>query len=207
MNNWAYARQLPPTDWHGAASVVRDIRLESGSGRPVLASSPTAALTSLEGEPAQVPGGGLGDGRALPVPDSGAFKADVELERPASGSGEARLLLQSGGTTYATVGYDFASGRAFVVRDGDAVAGGKDRPAGSAVDDAYRAARSVEARPAGDIVRLTVFVDRSSVEVFVAGQTLTSLVFPPAGHREARLAGDGGVQLKGGTVTPLAGIR
>lgn len=207
MNNWAYARQLPPTDWHGAASVVRDIRLESGSGRPVLASSPTAALTSLEGEPAQVSGGGLGDGRALPVPDSGAFKADVELERPAGGTGEARLLLQSGGTTYATVGYDFASGRTFVVRDGDAVAGGKDRPAGSAVDDAYRAARSVEARPAGDIVRLTVFVDRSSVEVFVAGQTVTSLVFPPAGHREARLAGDGGVQLKGGTVTPLAGIR
>jgi levanbiose-producing levanase len=41
----------------------------------------------------------------------------------------------------------------------------------------------------------------------VAGQALTSLVFPPPGHREARLAADAGVQLKGGTVTALAGIR
>lgn len=206
MNNWAYARQLPTNDWHGAASVVRDIRLESGSGRPALASSPTAALASLEGEAAQVPGGPLGDGRELPVPDSGAFKADVELEKPAGGSGEARLLLQAGGTTYATVGYDFASGRAFVIRDGDAVAGGKDRP-GDAGADPYRAAGSVEVRAAGDTVHLTAYVDRSSVEVFVDGQSVTSLVFPPAGHREARLSGDGGVLLKSGTVTPLSGIR
>jgi levanbiose-producing levanase len=59
-------------------------------------------------------------------------------------------------------------------------------------------------------MRLTVYVDRSSVEVFVDGgrQTLTSLVFPPEGRKEARLvAGRGPVSLKGGTVTPLAAIR
>ena len=71
----------------------------------------------------------------------------------------------------------------------------------------YRKARSVEARAAGDTVRLTAYVDRSSVEVFVDGQALTALVFPPAGHREARLAADGPVSLRAGTVTPLAGIR
>ncbi|MHC6594191.1 glycoside hydrolase family 32 protein [Arthrobacter sp. C152] len=211
MNNWAYARQLPTTDWHGAASVVRDIRLESDGGRPALVSAPTPALQSLEGEPAQIPGGVLGGGRTLPVPDSGAFKADVELERPA-GSGEARILLQSGGTTYATIGYDFKAGKASVAREGDAVAGARDRPAqgqpgGQGVDGAYRQISSVEARAAGDTVRLTVYVDRSSVEVFVGGQTLTSLVFPPAGHREARLEADGPVQLKSGAVTPLAAIR
>lgn len=200
MNNWAYARQLPTKDWYGAASVVRDIRLESRGGRPALVSAPTPSLQSLEGEPAQIPAGMLADGRALPAPDSGAFKADVELVRPAGGTGEARLLLQSGGTAYATIGYDFTAGRAFVARDGDAVAG-------TAVDAAYRQPQSLDVRPPGDTVRLTVYVDRSSVEVFVDGQSLTALVFPPDGDREVRLEADGPVQLKGGAVTPLAGIR
>ncbi|MBX7444122.1 MULTISPECIES: glycoside hydrolase family 32 protein [unclassified Arthrobacter] len=212
MNNWAYARQLPTKDWYGVASVVRDIRLESRGGRPALVSAPTPSLQSLEGEPAQIPGGGLGDGRALTVPDSGAFKADVELVRPADGAGVARLLLQSGGATYATIGYDFKAGRAFVARDGDAVAGAHGHPAqgqpGSpAVDAAYRQPQSVDVRPSGDTVHLTIYVDRSSVEVFGDGQSLTALVFPPDGDKGVRLEADGPVRLRGGAVTPLAGIR
>ncbi|MDQ0729551.1 glycoside hydrolase family 32 protein [Arthrobacter sp. B1I2] len=207
MNNWAYARQLPTRDWFGSASVVRDIRLTSDGGRPALASSPTSGLQSLEGEPAQVPGGGIGDGQPFPVPGGGAFKADVELEKPADGTGEARLLLQSDGVTYATIGYDFTAGRAYVARDGDAVAGGQAAARASEADAEYRRAHSLEARPAGDTVRLTAYVDRSSIELFVDGKTLTSLVFPPAGHKEVRLAADGQVSLRAGTVTPLAGIR
>ena len=207
MNNWAYARQLPTGGWFGSASVVRDIRLTSDGGRPALASSPTSGLKSLEGEPSPVPAGSLRDGQPLQVPETGAFKVDVELEKPGDGTGKARLLLQSGGTTYATVGYDFRDGRASVERDDDAVANGQGKAGGGSEGAAeYRQMRSVEARPAGDTVRLTAYVDRSSVEVFVDGQTLTALVFPPAGHKEARLASEGPVSLRAGTVTPLAGI-
>ena len=207
MNNWAYARQLPTEGWFGAASLVRDIRLVSDGVRPALASSPTSGLQSLEGEPTRVPAGSLRDGQPLQVPDSGAFKVDVELEKPGNGTGEARLFLQSGGATYATIGYDFQDGRAYVARDGDAVAVGHLKAGGPEGAAEYRKARSVEARAAGDTVRLTAYVDRLSVEVFVDGQTLTALVFPPAGQREARLAADGSVSLRTGTVTPLAGIR
>ncbi|UTT70191.1 glycoside hydrolase family 32 protein [Arthrobacter sp. DNA4] len=205
MNNWAYARQLPTEGWYGSASVVRDIRLASNGG--ALVSAPTAALQSLEGDPVQLPGGSIGGGTALPVPDSGAFKADVEVAKPADGTGEARLLLQSGGATYATVGYDFAAVRVFVDRHGDAAADASALAGDAEARAEYRQARSVDARPTGDTVRLTVYVDRSSVEVFVDGQVLTSLVFPPAGPREVRLAADGAVSLRHGTVTPLAGIR
>lgn len=205
MNNWSYARDLPTNGWFGAASMARDIRLESDGGRPALVSAPTPALKSLEGEAAQVPAGDLGSGKALPVPQTGAYKVDIELEKPATGAGEARLLLQSGGRTYATAGYDFRTARAFVVRDGDTVAG-KGR-----VDGTYGALRSAgKAAKAGDTVRLAVYVDRSSVEVFADGgrQTLTSLVFPPDGATEARLAAaNGDIRLRQGTVTPLASIR
>ena len=94
-----------------------------------------------------------------------------------------------------------------MARDGDTVAGGQRKAADPAADTEYRQPRSVQVRPTGDTVHLTAYVDRSSIEVFVGGQSLTSLVFPPAGPREARLAADGGVLLGAGTVTPLAGIR
>ncbi|MFF1254135.1 glycoside hydrolase family 32 protein [Pseudarthrobacter sp. NPDC058329] len=212
MNNWAYARGLPTRDWFGAASAVRDIKLVSDGGRPVLVSTPTSALESLEGAPAQIPAGPVeeGTGEALPVPDSGAFKVDVELEKPASGTGEARLLLQSAGQTYATMGYDFATGKAFVLREGDAAADGSGPDvAGDEASGTYRQVRTTQAG-SGGTVRLTAYVDRSSVEVFVDGgrRTLTSLVFPPPGGKEARLTAAGGpVSVKSGTVTPLAAIH
>lgn len=207
MNNWAYARELPTGEWFGAASVVRDIRLVSDGGRPVLASAPTPALASLEGSPERIPAATVqeGTGEELPVPDSGAYKVDLELEKPASGSGEARVLLQSGGKAYATVGYDFGTGQAFVVRDGDSVAQAAGGPA-----QGYRTVSSASGTTDADTVQLTAYIDRSSVEVFVDGgrETLTSLVFPPAGAKDVRLASSGGaVGVRGGAVTPLAAIR
>jgi levanase len=224
MNNWAYARQLPTEGWFGAASIVRDIRLQSESdgSRPTLVSTPTPALQSLEGTPRQVAGRELEDGasEALPAPGTGAFKVDVEFEDAGSkdtGSrdgAEARLLLQTGGGTFATVGYDFRTGAAFVARDGDAAGSGSGRSNGQGrVDDVYRQTRSTESPAVDGKVRLTIYVDRSSVEVFVNGgqQTLTSLVFPAfprEGAMEAKVAAAGGpVSLKAATVTPLAAIR
>ncbi len=212
MNNWAYARQLPTEGWFGAASIVRDIRLQSDGGRPTLVSTPTPALKSLEGTSRQVAGRELEDGasEALPVPGTGAFKVDVEFEDTGSkDSAEARVLLQTGGGTFATVGYDFRTGTAFVARD-DAAA---KRNGPGRVDDVYRKTRSTESPAVGGKVRLTIYVDRSSVEVFVNGgqQTLTSLVFPAfpqEGSIEAKVAAAGGpVSLKAATVTPLAAIR
>jgi levanbiose-producing levanase len=59
-------------------------------------------------------------------------------------------------------------------------------------------------------VELTVFVDYSSVEVFVNGgeQTLTSLVFPREGQHTLKIATTGGnVTLKSFKYTPLATAR
>jgi levanase len=219
MNNWAYARQLPTEGWFGSASIVRDIRLQSDGGRPTLVSTPTPALKSLEGTPRQVAGRELDDGasEALPAPGTGAFKLDVELEDTGSKDGaEARVLLQTGGGTFATVGYDFRTGTAFVARDGDAAGSGSGsgrRNGEGRVDDVYRQTRSAESPAADGKVKLTIYVDRSSVEVFVNGgqQTLTSLVFPLFPQEraiEAKVAAAGGpVSLKAAMVTPLAAIK
>ena len=193
MNNWTYARQLPTEDWHGGAdSIVRDIRLETIGGKPTLVSTPTAAMKSLEGPAATTgerritpDGAGL-----LPVPEGGAYRLDLTLERTAGDDGsEARIELGSDSGTFATVGYDFANESAFISRDADAAATGT---AGLSAD--YRASRRAVSPPRDGKVELTIFVDYCSVEVFINGgeKTMTSLVFPTRGTPSIKAATAGG---------------
>ena len=193
MNNWAYARQLPTEDWHGGAdSIVRDIRLETIAGKPTLVSNPTAAMKSIEG-PAATTGerrltqDGAGQ---LPVPEGGAYRLDVTLERTAEDDGSvARIELESDGGTFATVGYDFATESAFISREADAAATGK-----AELSPDYRASRRAVSPARNGKVELTIFVDYCSVEVFINGgeKTMTSLVFPAAGTPGVKAVTAGG---------------
>ena len=215
MNNWAYARNLPTDDWFGAASVVRDIRLNSDGGRPALVSAPTPALRSLEGEASEVPAGNLGRrGRHCRYRRAVPSRWTLSWKGPANGAGEARILLQSGGEDLRHRGLRL-QGRPGVRGPRRGCSRHRRHQGGRGVqpgpDRRRRFARGcVRGGLGGDTVRLAVYVDRSSVEVFADGgrQTLTSLVFPPAGAKEVRLAADGGdVTLRKGAVTPLASIR
>lgn len=209
MNNWTYARQLPTEDWHGGAdSIVRDIRLKTITGKPTLVSSPTAAMTSIEGPVATV-----GDRRMtqdgagqLPAPEGGAYRLDVTLERAGGDDGSvARIELGSDKGTYATVGYDFASESAFISRDADAAATGK-----AELHPDYRASRRTVSPPREGKVDLTIFVDYSSVEVFINGgeKTMTSLVFPTAGAPTIKaVTAEGSLTLKSLSYRRLASTR
>ena len=206
LNNWAYARKLPTEDWHGGAdTVVRDIRLKTVSGKPTLVSTPTNALKSLQGDTATVtdrkltPGGAGG----LPDPDGGGYRLDLTLEKAAGDDGsEAKVELLAENGVFATVGYDFASEAAFVSRDGAAK-----ETAGLAPD--YGVVRRAASAPRDGKVELTVYVDHSTVEVFVNGgeRTLTSLVYPsgaPTGLKA--LTKDGTLTLKSFSYTPMAAV-
>lgn len=193
MNNWAYARQLPTEDWHGGAdSMVRDIRLETIRGTPTLVSKPTAAMESLGGPVATVgerrmTQEGAGE---LPVPEGGAYRLDVTLERtPGDDGSVARIELGGEGRPFATVGYDFVKESAFISRDADAAATGN-----AELSPDYRAMRHAASPPRNGTVELTIFVDYSSVEVFINGgeKTLTSLVFPTAATPGFHAATTGG---------------
>ncbi|AXJ11803.1 levanase [Arthrobacter sp. PM3] len=207
MNNWAYARQLPTVDWHGGAdSLVREIRLETVRGKPTLVSAPAAAMTSLEG-PAVTAGerrmtpDGAGQ---LPVPEGGAYRLDMTIERAAGDDGsEARIELGSGSRTFATVGYDFADESAFISRDADAAATGT-----ASLSADYRASRRAASPPRDGKVELTIFVDYCSVEVFINGgeKTMTSLVFPTHGTPGIKAVSAGGdLTLISFSYRPLAG--
>lgn len=191
VNNWDYARRLPTPDWHGGMdSIVRDIRLKTVRGRATLVSAPSKSLAKLEGEPETAAPAPVGpDGTpGIPIPKGGAYRLDLTLEHPeAEGpeeqhKPEALLQLMQGDSIFATVGYDFGKETASVSRE---------QPPGTAADlgEVFARQRSVFAPSRDGSVDLTVFVDHSSVEVFVNGgeQTLTSLVFPRPGESSLKL--------------------
>jgi levanbiose-producing levanase len=209
MNNWDYARKLPTEDWQGGMdSIVRDIRLKTVNGKPALVSAPSKTLARLEGDPSSsgpetiTPEGTAG----LPSPQGGAYRLDLTIERTTkpddggSDGSEALLQFASDEAIFATVGYNFQDGAAFVTRE---------QPAVGDLGPLFTERRTASAPARNGTVDLTVFVDHSSIEVFVNGgeQTLTSLVFPKSEQQDIKLVTAGGnLTLKSLTHTPLSSI-
>ena len=104
-----------------------------------------------------------------------------------------------------TVGYNFDDENAFVSRDSAAGATGKAR-----LGPEYNRLRTAFSPPVKGEVKLSIFVDYSSVEVFVNGgrQTLTSLALLPGGTETISAATAGGtLTLVSSSYSPMATTR
>lgn len=211
VNNWDYARKLPTEDWHGGMdSIMRDIKLKTVDGKPALVSTPSKTLARLEGQSSSLgPATITPEGTAgLPTPKGGAYRLDLTIDRvtkrddDGGGDGsEALLQFASDEAIFATVGYNFQDGAAFVTRE---------QPAAGDLGPVFTQRRTASVPARNGSADLTVFVDHSSIEVFVNGgeQTLTSLVFPKSGQQSIKLMTAGGnLTLKSLTHTPLSSTR
>jgi levanbiose-producing levanase len=190
-------------------SVVRDIRLKTLDGKPTLISTPSKTLARLEGQSSSSgPETITREGTAgLPSLQGGAYRLDLTIERTTktddggSDGSEALLQFASDDAIFATVGYNFQDGAAFVTRE---------QPSAGDLGPLFPQRRTAAAPARNGKVDLTVFVDHSSIEVFVNGgeQTLTSLVFPRSEEQEIKLVtGGGNLTLKSLTHTPLSSTR
>ncbi|MDY0908569.1 glycoside hydrolase family 32 protein [Microbacterium sp. CFBP9034] len=199
MNNWAYAGRFPTEDWQGGSdSIVRSIRLVSDGGRATLRSTPAAELLALEGEAQPIDDARLdpGGGAEIPVPSSDAYR--LRLDVAAADDAEVRVTIATGDGRFATVGYDFAAGVAFVARDADAVAAG--------MPEAYRELRTAPVAAVDGRLHLDVVVDAASVEVFAGDgeAALTMATFGAGGERGLRIESvRGPVEVTDASVTPL----
>lgn len=203
MNNWDYARKLPTADWHGGMdTLIRDIRLKTVQDRPTLVSAPAKTLGRLGGQTLDLQGSTPDGIKKLPSSQGGAYRLDVTLERPGPHDGsEARISMESGGSAFAAIGYNFRDGTVFLDRQ---------QPADRDLGPLFTQRRAATAPAKDGLVKLTVFVDYSSVEVFVndGEQTLTSLVFPRSEQHAIKTVTDKGpLPLKSLDYTPLSPAR
>ena len=173
MNNWRYARLIPTNPWRGAMTLPREVSLRRYPEGIRLRQAPLREARKLRGEHLSL--------RDVSVEEAASkirernFDADtleIEVEIELGGAAEAGLSVRGNGQGQRTlIGYSPALGHLFV-----------DRAASGATDfhDDFSGRHAARlAAPEGK-VKLHVFVDRSSVEVFGGDgrATITERIFP-----------------------------
>jgi fructan beta-fructosidase len=180
MNDWLYAPDLPSFPWKGTMSLPRTLDLVEEPEGLRLAQTPVASLQRLRAERSSFSAAGVDElnaqiqARRLSLD---GFEMRVTIEPGAADVVGVRLReavpfgAQPPGEIAAALGYDFASNEVFMAR-----------PEAGNVEVAPEFAgtfRGPLEEPEGS-VRLRVFVDRNSVEIFSADgrTTMTNLMFP-----------------------------
>lgn len=187
MDNWQYAKDLPTSPWRGQMTFPRALSLRMTPQGLRLAQWPVSQLAQLELQRAAT--SGTLDAvnhwlAANPIAIRHSFRLTAEI--PLGGAQELGLrILAEDGKTVTLVGYRPGTGKLFVDRTRSGLTGfNKDFPV---VVEAPLAL-------ANDRLRLTLLIDRNSVEVFADGGLLasTNLVFPPAEANGIELYAKGG---------------
>ena len=199
MNNWDYANDIPTGTWRSAMALPRDVALVTTERGPRLVQEVVPEFAELEQtglaytDAARPIASGS---ETLPV--SGEVVRIDAVIAPANADAVGLSVL--GDHESATrIGYDVASARLFVDR----------RDSGNT--SFHAAFPSFDDAPVeldDGRLALTVYVDRSSVEVFTGDgrTTITDQVFPNEEADAIGLWADGeGAMLESLTVTPLHG--
>jgi levanase/fructan beta-fructosidase len=189
MNNWQYAAATPSDGWRSAMSLVREVRLETRDGRTILVQAPADPFDASGTElfaagPEQLTSGV----RWLPAKASGdVLRIDAEF-RPGP-AGKVGLVLragEAGGVQERTVlAYSSLTGELSL-----------DRTASGNVGF-HAEFPSVERAPVAldgsGLLRLRIFLDRCSVEVFAQDglMTLTDQIFPAESSTAVGLLAEG----------------
>jgi fructan beta-fructosidase len=175
MSNWQYADRTPTSPWRGAMTVPRTLSLGKLEDGYCLVQKPVEELTRLRGRHFRLesirigPSGRRVADRAI---DGAAYEIIAEF-RPGTDE-TVGLKIRMSDREQTLVGYDVKSGELFVDRR---------RSGPDTVASSFPGRHAAPLSLVGGTVRLHVFVDWSSVEVFGnhGERVVTDLFFPGPG--------------------------
>jgi fructan beta-fructosidase len=187
MSNWAYANSTPTSTWRSAFTIPREPALVTTAEGIRLVQRPIAELAELRDEHQSwrdemitADSDLLGDSAGETLEIIAEF--EIESLEDADRFG---LRLRTGEGAFTTIGYALKERRLFV-----------DRMQSGEVDfnAHFPRAHTAEMPPMDGIIRLHIFVDRSSVELFGndGRVVFTEQIFPAAGSLGLELFVDGG---------------
>lgn len=159
MNNWAYASLLPTGPWRGALTIPREVGVVHDSDGYHLVQRPPRELTALRSGAAtiDIENQALA-GQSLSLEGVRSDAMEISLVIEPGAAGEVALFLRQSATQYTKVGYDQRRQTLFVDRT----------MSGNTLLSETLPARHeapLPPDPSGAIT-LTIYLDRSSVEVF-----------------------------------------
>lgn len=189
MNNWEYANEIPTKPWRSAQSIPRSIHLKKVDENVQMIQRPVKELQTLRGKRIELQNFEVNN-NAISLSDQGIYGKTYELivELDPGDVETAGLKLRAGEDEETIVGYDAVSETIFVDR----------KNSGDTSFNKNFATRNDAPVSLNDgKLRLHIFVDWSSVEVFVNGGTriLTNRIFPAPESRDIILFAEGGTAL------------
>jgi len=186
MNNWNYAERIPTSPWRSAQSIPRAVQIREIDGTPRLTQRPVRELRRLRTDSVSLRDRPVAPGTTSLGPDGISGRSlEIVAEFEPGDAETVAVTVREGETERTVVGYDAAADSVFVDR----------RHAG--VDDFHEDFAARHAAPLASRngrVKLHVFVDRSSVEVFAndGARVLTHRIFPSPDSDGVSLVADGG---------------
>jgi len=188
MSNWLYADKTPTggQGWRGAMTLPRELALRTRpDGDVALSQSPVAELETLREPVLRLGESTLRPDSANPLDRLAEDRFEVEAEFEPGDAESFGFAVRSGEGQGTVVGYDAARGVLFLDRSASGDVGFHER---------FPCRHEAPAPARGGRVKLRLFVDRSSIEVFAndGEVVMTDLIFPDPGSRGMRIFAEGG---------------
>jgi sucrose-6-phosphate hydrolase SacC (GH32 family) len=190
MSNWEYANDVPTSPWRSAMSIPRELRLRHTPEGFRLVQHPVRELAKIRGKGHRLGKTTLAAANAwLAQLDIASDLLEIALEWDSvPATGEAGLRIRTGPDEATIIRYE--KGRLSL-----------DRTRSGRVDfhPAFSGIHEAPVRLSDGRLRLHLFLDTSSLEVFAAnGETvLTDLILPASGGRQLELiAGSNSTELR-----------
>ncbi|MCR6097527.1 GH32 C-terminal domain-containing protein [Salipaludibacillus agaradhaerens] len=199
MNNWQYAEATPTDTWRGAMSLPRDLSLTRTEDGLRVVQEPAKELKALQGEGQHWSNEIVSEGTDLlqnVQGDTVEIIAEFEVNDQTTAT-EFGLEVHKGGHEQTTVGYDVHHAHLFVDRS---------ESGETNLHHLFGDRQHAPMSPMNETVKIHIFVDRSSVEVFGNNGTtvFTNQVFPTENHSDIDIYVQGGdVTLKSLHIYPL----
>ncbi|WP_410513499.1 glycoside hydrolase family 32 protein [Paenibacillus sp. BR2-3] len=185
MNNWKYANLVPAGSWRGAMTLPRTLELGTCEDGVRLRQSPVEELKALRTPLFQLENSVVeaSDGNILK--DIKGNTLEIEAEVRTSGAEEFGFRVHGSGHRGIIIGYHSDSEFLFIDRTNAGETG---------FHPEFSCRHGDDLQPSNGTVKLRIFVDRSSVEVFANDGclALTDQVFPDPAHQELELYVRGG---------------
>ncbi|ULO05781.1 GH32 C-terminal domain-containing protein [Paenibacillus sp. 19GGS1-52] len=200
MSNWRYPFTMPTDPWKGNMSLPRELKLRDIPGEGLrLVQQPVEELETLRGKPVELGTQQLEQGKN-PLSEVRGTSYELDAEFTVQVEAEFGFKLRKGGEQETVVSYNSVTSTLTVDRT---------KSGDSSFEAGFAEAVQAPLRAVNGKIKLRIFVDESTLEVFGAdGETvLSSILFPDATSNGLELfLGHGEVTLDQAVCYPLAGV-
>ncbi|HXQ33858.1 MAG TPA: GH32 C-terminal domain-containing protein, partial [Anaerolineales bacterium] len=189
LNNWHYANLIPTSPWRGLFSIPRELHLRRYPEGLRLIQIPIEELKTLRQSLCDVENTEMDTANAQLTELDMDIATEIQVEFALGTAREFGIKICAGESEETVIGYDMQTQKIFLDRNhsGD-----------STFSEKFVGAHQASLLPEQGKIRMHIFVDTCSVEVFANDGkiVISDLIFPPSQNTHMEIyARDGAVQL------------